>query len=75
MYVPRSLRFGPMSEPRDDRLLRALEAVAARAAVAGRLEPPAGEAVLRSVAEATVALFDAEAASIALHDAPMPTGS
>ncbi len=58
-----------MSEPRDDRLLRALESVAARAAVAARLEPPAGEAVLRSVAEATVTLFDAEAASIALHDA------
>jgi len=58
-----------MSEPRDDRLLLALEAVAARAATAGRLEPPAGEAVLRSVAEATVTLFDAEAASIALHDA------
>ena len=58
-----------MSEPRDDRLLPALEAVAARAAVADRLEPPGGEAVLRSVAEATVTLFDAEAASIALHDA------
>lgn len=58
-----------MSEPRDDRLLIALEAVAARAAVADRLEPAGGEAVLRSVAEATVTLFDAEAASIALHDA------
>jgi GAF domain-containing protein len=46
----------------------ALEAVAARAAVASRLEPPAGQEVLRSVVEATVALFDAEAASIALHD-------
>jgi GAF domain-containing protein len=57
-----------MSEPSDDRLLRALDAVAVRAAIAGRLEPPAGEAVLRSVADATVTLFDAEAASIALHD-------
>ncbi len=57
-----------MSDAPDDRLLRALEAVAARAAVAGRLEPSAGEAVLRSVAEATVTLFDAEAASLALHD-------
>ena len=57
-----------MNEPRDDRLLLALEAVAARAAVAARLEPAAGEAVLRSVADATVTLFDAEAASIALHD-------
>lgn len=44
-----------------------LAAIAARAAVAGRLEPPGGEAVLRSVADATVTLFDAEAASIALH--------
>jgi GAF domain-containing protein len=69
VYVPRSLRFAAMSEPRDDRLLRALEAVATRAAIAARLEPPAGEAVLRSVADATVTLFDAEAASIALHDA------
>jgi GAF domain-containing protein len=48
--------------------MAALEAVAARAAAAGRLEPPAGELVLRSVVDATVALFDAEAASIALHD-------
>lgn len=45
-----------------------LAALAARAAAAGRLEPPGGEAVLRSVAVATVTLFDAEAASIALHD-------
>jgi GAF domain-containing protein len=57
-----------MNEPIDDRLLRALEAVAARAAVAGRLEPATDEAVLRSVADATVTLFDAEAASIALYD-------
>ena len=49
-------------------MLLALEAIAARAAVAARLEPAAGEAVLRSVADATVTLFDAEAASIALHD-------
>lgn len=46
----------------------ALEEVAARAAAAGRLEPPGFEAVLRSVVETAVALFDAEAASIALHD-------
>lgn len=69
VYGPGSLAFMPMSEPRDDRLLLALEAVAARAAAADRLEPSGGEAVLRSVAEATVTLFDAEAASIALHDA------
>ena len=57
-----------MSESRESVILHALEEVAARAAAAGRLEPPGGEAVLRSVVEATVALFDAEAASIALHD-------
>jgi GAF domain-containing protein len=58
-----------MTEPREAAILAALEAVAARAAAAGRLEPPGGEAVLRSVIDATVTLFDAEAASIALHDA------
>lgn len=57
-----------MTEPRDSVILHALEEVAVRAAVAGRLEPPGGEAVLRSVVEATVALFDAEAASISLHE-------
>jgi len=57
-----------MTGPRDARLREALEAVAARAAAVGRLEPPGGAAVLRSVVEATVALFDAEAASIVLHD-------
>jgi GAF domain-containing protein len=51
-----------------DRAAELLAAIAARAAAAGRLEPPAGEAVLRSVAEATVTMFDAEAASIALHE-------
>ena len=58
-----------MSEPREAVILHALEEVALRAAAAGRLEPPRGEAVLRSVVDATVALFDAEAASIAIHDA------
>jgi len=57
-----------MSDSRDTVLVHALEAVAVRAAAAGRLEPPGGEAVLRSVVEAAVTLFDAEAASIALHD-------
>lgn len=57
-----------MSEPREAVIIGALEAVAARAVAAGRLEPPAGEAVLRSVVEAAVALFDAQAASIALPD-------
>lgn len=49
-------------------ILAALDAVAARAAAAGTLEPPGGEAVLRSVIEAAVTLFDAKAASIALPD-------
>lgn len=46
----------------------ALGAIALRAAIAARLTPPAAEAVLRSIVEATVTLFAAEAASIALHD-------
>jgi GAF domain-containing protein len=48
--------------------LAALTEIASRAAVAGRLEPPGREAVLRSVVDATVALFDAEAASLLLYD-------
>ena len=45
-----------------------LQAVARRVEVARRLEFGAGEAVLRSIVDATVALFQAEASSIALHD-------
>jgi GAF domain-containing protein len=45
-----------------------LREIALRVEVAGRLVPPGGSAVLRSVVEATVVLFDAEAASIALFD-------
>lgn len=56
-----------MTEP--DPLLAALRAVALRAEAARRLTPPAGMAVLASIVEATVALFGAEAASIALYDA------
>jgi GAF domain-containing protein len=48
--------------------LELLDAIAHRAEGAARLEPPGGAAVLRSIVEATVALFDAEAASIALYD-------
>ena len=51
------------------RALEALRAIALRAEIAGRLEPAAGAAVLRSIVEATVALFGSEAASIALYDA------
>jgi GAF domain-containing protein len=69
---------GPTEGPghRDDsdqalpeRALEALRAIALRAELAGRLEPAAGAAVLRSIVEATVALFGAEAASLALYDA------
>ena len=49
--------------------LELLAAIAARAEAAGRLEPPGGAAVLRSIVDATVVLFDAEASSIALYDA------
>ena len=46
----------------------ALAAIGRRAEVARRLELGSAEAVLRSVVEAAVALFEAEAASIALYD-------
>jgi len=51
---------------REEQLLRA---IGLRAEAARRLEGSAAGAVLHSVVEATVALFDAEAASIALYDA------
>ena len=51
-----------------NRLIPTLHAVALRVEAARRLAPPAGTAVLRSIVEATVALFGAEAASLALHD-------
>jgi len=58
-----------MTGPRDDdALARLLAEVAARSGAAGRIEPAGGEAVLHSVVEATVALFDAEAASVVLHE-------
>jgi GAF domain-containing protein len=56
-----------LTEP--DPLRTALRAIALRAEAARRLTPPAGTAVLESIVEATVALFGAEAASIALYDA------
>jgi len=45
-----------------------LRAIARRGAIAIRLEAGAERAVLTSIVEATVALFDAEAASLALFD-------
>ena len=49
-------------------MLAVLREAAVRLGVAARLESSAGEAVLRSVVEAAVALIHAEAASIAIHD-------
>jgi len=48
--------------------LELLRAIALRAETARRIEAGSARAVLRSVVEATVALFEAEAASIALYD-------
>ncbi len=55
-------------DPLDRRAREALERVALRAEAGRRLELGSGEAVLRSVVEAAVALFQSEAASIALYD-------
>jgi signal transduction protein with GAF and PtsI domain len=59
---------GEPAEPIAASALEALRLIALRAELAGRLAPPAGAAVLRSVVDATVVLFGAEAASIALYD-------
>jgi GAF domain-containing protein len=55
--------------PVGEQALELLGAIALRAETARRLESGSARAVLRSVVEATVALFEAEAASIALYDA------
>jgi GAF domain-containing protein len=57
---------GPAELP--ERVRDVLGGLALRAAAAGRLEPVAGETILRSVLDTAVALFDANAASLALHD-------
>jgi GAF domain-containing protein len=63
---------GDTGAPRpDDASARALDAVRAitlRLEAGRRLAPPATSQLLRSIVEATVALFDAEASSIALYD-------
>ncbi|HEY8439239.1 MAG TPA: GAF domain-containing protein [Candidatus Limnocylindrales bacterium] len=60
---------GPGTGAGETEALRAaLRAVAARIEAARRLTAPTGTAILRSVVDATVVLFDAEAASIALLD-------
>lgn len=58
----------PPDEADLGRALEALRSVALRTEAARRLELGTGGAVLRSVVEAAVALFDAQAASIALYD-------
>jgi GAF domain-containing protein len=63
-------RQPPPDEPRDaDRAaLEAVRALALRVEAGRRLLPPSTTQLLRSVVDATVALFDAEASSIALYD-------
>ena len=56
------------ADGRTSEALDVLREAAVRLGVAARLESSAGEAVLRSIVEAAVALIHAEAASIALHD-------
>ena len=58
---------GPDAE-QAEALAVALRAVAVRVEAARRLTGPTSAAILRSVVDATVVLFDAEAASIALMD-------
>jgi GAF domain-containing protein len=58
-----------MTADRDAAAREALAAIGRRAEIARRLEVGGTEAVLRSVVEAAVLLFEAEAASLALFDA------
>lgn len=58
-----------MSADRDAAAREALAAIGRRAEIARRIELGGTEAVLRSIVEAAVLLFEAEAASLALHDA------
>ena len=51
-----------------ERTRRLLQEIATRAAVAGRVEPVAVDTILRAVLDTAVTLFDAKAASLALHD-------
>jgi GAF domain-containing protein len=58
----------PGLDPASARALDLLREIALRADVARRLEAGSARTVLRSVVEVTAALFEAEAASIALYD-------
>ncbi len=55
--------------PLSDDAQALLQAIGERAEIARRMELGSGEEVLRAIVEATVALFQAEASSIALYDA------
>jgi len=59
-----------MTAERDAAVRAALAAIGRQAEIARRLELGGTEAVLRSIVEAAVSLFEAEAASLALFDAP-----
>ncbi len=48
--------------------LRVLQDIARRAAVARRIQGDVEQALLQSIVDATVSLFDAEASSIAIHE-------
>jgi hypothetical protein len=67
-----ALRYAPMSSRPSsrslDQALAIVRAGADRAAVAERLHPGGEERLLQSIVDATVRLFDAEAASIALFE-------
>ena len=58
----------PAADAPDARALQAIRAIALRLEAGRRLAPPATTQLLRSIVDATVALFDAEASSIALYD-------
>ena len=57
-----------LSPGADARALEAVRAITLRLEAARRLAPPSTTLLLTSIVEATVALFDAEASSIALYD-------
>jgi signal transduction protein with GAF and PtsI domain len=57
-----------MDDATTARALEAVRAIALRLEAGRRLAPPTTTLLLRSIVEATVALFDAEASSIALYD-------
>ena len=60
---------GPASDrDTERRALAAIHAITLRLEAGRRLAPPATTQLLRSIVEATVTLFDAEASSIALYD-------